>query len=583
MSYQERDYEIIDYELFLVPPHGGELRGPPPRTLAPGEYFTCVGAAQTFGCFCEKPYPTLLADRLGVPVLNFGFAGAGPRFFLKYPHLIQYINAGRFAVVQIMSGRSEDNSFFDTGGREYLVRRSDGKRMGAEPAYRDLLVNESPERVRAVVEETRRNWVKSYLDLLAQIRVPKILFWFSRRSPDYEESYEDVLALFGQYPHLVNRSMVEQITPFVDGYVECISDRGLPQPLFSRFTGEPISVPHRADLGGGRERYNRYYPSPEMQADAAEALVEPCRPYDERSEPADPIIVYGAPRSGTTYLEQLLNSHPDVFVSHETRIFAWLHHALALTQDERLIANEREAVVEHLRVAFPQVIRDLYRKLAPGARYWGDKNPHYAAPYNDGCLPLIDELFPHSRFIHIIRDGREVATSLTQKRTDNGYPWVGFEEAHRVWRRHVRLGKAFGRALPANRYYELRYEDLVANDTAQAREVFSFLGIDFHPAVEAFCQRQEAERTPFMGPTRDLRRGVATSNWKTIFSLEEQLRSLDLIGRALVRYGYETKESLAELREQITKALPSDELGDSSVVRPSSGFVPGGRHELSGT
>src|SRR5688572_6739549 len=110
MSYQERDYEIIDYEVFRVPMHGGELRGPAPRTLAPGEYFTCVGAAQTFGCFCEQPYPALLSERLGLPVLNFGFAGAGPRFFLKYPVLLKYINAGRFAVVQVMSGRSEDNS-----------------------------------------------------------------------------------------------------------------------------------------------------------------------------------------------------------------------------------------------------------------------------------------------------------------------------------------------------------------------------------------------------------------------------------------------------------------------------------------
>jgi hypothetical protein len=281
MSYQERDHEIIDYEVFRLP-RTGELRGPEPRTLAPGEYFTCVGAAQTFGCYCQQPYPTLLAERLGVPALNFGFAGAGPRFF--YPALIKYVNAGRFAVVQVMSGRSEDNSVFESGGREYLQRRADGERLGAEPAYKELLEREGQERARAVVEETRANWVQSFSALLEAIEVPKILFWFSRRSPDFDDDYSDVFAMFGEYPHLVNRAMVEQLKPLSDDYVECVSSRGFPQRLVNRFTGEPASVKHRADLGYTWDGYDLYYPSPEMHVDAAEALLPVCRSYAARPE-----------------------------------------------------------------------------------------------------------------------------------------------------------------------------------------------------------------------------------------------------------------------------------------------------------
>src|SRR5687767_3553783 len=111
MDYQERDYEVVDYQLFQLP-DTGRLRGPAPSTLAPGEYFTCLGAAQTFGCFSEQPYPTLLAERVGLPVLNFGVAGAGPRRFLQDSDRARvrlgFVNAGRFAVVQVMSGRSED-------------------------------------------------------------------------------------------------------------------------------------------------------------------------------------------------------------------------------------------------------------------------------------------------------------------------------------------------------------------------------------------------------------------------------------------------------------------------------------------
>jgi hypothetical protein len=281
-QYQERDYEIIDYELFSLPGTGFQIRGPAPTALERGEYFACVGAAQTFGCFCEKPYPTLLSERLHLAALNLGFAGAGPRFFVGEEALLTHVNQGRFVIVQVMSGRSEDNSLFDSGGREYLTRRHDGQKIGAEPAYRELLEKEVVERVESIVEETRANWVQSFSALLKAIEVPTILFWYSKRSPDYEQRYSDVYALFGEFPHLVNRAMVEQIKPLADAYVECISARGLPQRLVSRFTGEPASVMDRFDLGRAWQEFNTYYPSPEMHEDAADALLEACSRYSAR-------------------------------------------------------------------------------------------------------------------------------------------------------------------------------------------------------------------------------------------------------------------------------------------------------------
>ena len=190
----------------------------------------------------------------------------------------------------------------------------------------------------------------------------------------------------------------------------------------------------------------------------------------------DPIVVYGAPRSGTTYLEQILNAHPDVFISHETRVFAWLHHALGLTHDDRLVANQREGFVEYLRGVFPQMIRDFYRGLAPDVRYWGDKNPHYADPFNDGCLETVADLFPGSRFIHIIRDGRDVVSSLTRKRdAEQAVGDVRAGPFHVVQACRARARPSAARC-PRDRYFELRYEDLVTNDAALSGEIFDFLG-----------------------------------------------------------------------------------------------------------
>ncbi len=284
IGYQRRDLEVVDYQLYpLKFPEKDRVfvaRGPQPKQLVKDHYFTCVGAAFTFGCYCEKPYGTLLQDKLGLPTLNLGFAGAGPYFFIKNQEFfIDLINQSRFAVILIMSGRSESNSVFDSGGLEMLTRISDGKKIGAEPAYRELLDSFDQSKVKKIICETRNNWVNNYCDLLKKITVPKILFWLSVRTPDYIESYENVRALFGEFPQLVNRDMIDKIRGDADEYVECISTRGMPQLLISRFTGKPVSVQARQDLGGHTRQHNSYYASPEMHEDAANVLEAVCREF----------------------------------------------------------------------------------------------------------------------------------------------------------------------------------------------------------------------------------------------------------------------------------------------------------------
>src|SRR2546426_10931156 len=117
-SYQKRDWEVVDYQSFELDGTGHWLRGPKPASLTPGDYAVAVGAAQTYGCFCEHPYPALLEQRLGLTVLNMGYGGAGPLFFLREKGLLEYVNRARFAVVQIMSARSEDNALFESRGLE---------------------------------------------------------------------------------------------------------------------------------------------------------------------------------------------------------------------------------------------------------------------------------------------------------------------------------------------------------------------------------------------------------------------------------------------------------------------------------
>ena len=316
-GYVLRDWEIIDYECYELDGTGLWFRGPAPEHLEEGRYFTAIGAAQTFGCFCPRPYPSILAERLGIEGLNLGYSGAGPSFFLQRPELLQYINRSAFCIVQAMSGRSTSNSLLDNqDGLAYGKRRSDGAIMAAGAAFGELLDHELARipipdgklkalllwclgglplpSVRKVVRESRRNWIRDSRALMQAITVPKIFFWFSKRTPFYFPRYHPRTALFGGFPQLVNASMVKQVKPLAERYVECVTDRGSPQPLISRFTGEAVTVDLEKDwkqgavdrgarkpLYTGVWKANNYYPTPQMHDDGADALETVCREFIE--------------------------------------------------------------------------------------------------------------------------------------------------------------------------------------------------------------------------------------------------------------------------------------------------------------
>lgn len=270
-----------------------------------------------------------------------------------------------------------------------------------------------------------------------------------------------------------------------------------------------------------------------------------------------PIIIVGAARSGTTYLTNLLNSHPDVCISNEIRLFVWAHKSLnELPQKRDVIYRERERFVRHLYESYPELIRSFYASYGGGKRYWGDKNPHYLIPDYPSCLETICRLFPRVHFIHIIRDGRDVVMSGLRG------VWRDFTRVHLMWRSHIIRALALAQTLPAGQYFEVRYEELIRNDTAVARHIFDFLDIPFHLDVIQFCEAQQVQRTPFSSPTRNIKADVTVSDWATVLTPQQKLRSLDFLGPHLVQLGYESDASLAALRARISlelgAALPHD-------------------------
>lgn len=300
-EYQETDWLAVDYEPFCLDEWILDrstkrplfIRGPRPDRLDKGEYFVCLGAAQTFGRFCTHPFPSLLQERLAMPVLNVSHGGAGPAFFCgNNERLLQYLNDARFVVVQVMSGRSDGNSLFESEGVGYYRRRSDGTYLGCDQAF-DELIRTAPRKVLArIVEETRQSWCASYGQLLSAIRVPKILLWFATRRPAYRQGWRSLSELFGAFPQLVNEEMVGVIRRRCDFYVECTSNRGLPHTLRDRLTGESIAISDPWTAQPWTE--NWYYPTPQMHVDAADALEARCREAAGMGAPAKGRGLFGS-------------------------------------------------------------------------------------------------------------------------------------------------------------------------------------------------------------------------------------------------------------------------------------------------
>jgi hypothetical protein len=285
LAYQERDFEIVDYRMYLEENTGLWLRGPQPERLEEGRFIACIGGAQTFGCFCDNPFPVLLQEALNIPVVNYGIGGAGPSFFLQNEKIFERLDKSACTIVQVMSGRSESNSVFDTGGLAFITRRTDGRRMGARAAYQSLVRQKmilGRRDLKRIIAETRENWVKNCRSLIEKTEAPVVLFWFAKRGPDYRERYFHVSTLLGGFPHLVNQEMIDSVRNEADEYVQCVTGIGSPQRLKSRFTGKPVKVDPgrpRKDLKGRLWTHNFYYPSPEMHEEAARLLIPVCKKY----------------------------------------------------------------------------------------------------------------------------------------------------------------------------------------------------------------------------------------------------------------------------------------------------------------
>ncbi|HEY7876361.1 MAG TPA: sulfotransferase [Actinomycetota bacterium] len=274
-----------------------------------------------------------------------------------------------------------------------------------------------------------------------------------------------------------------------------------------------------------------------------------------------PFFIVGSARSGTTLLRLMLNAHPEVAVPPESRfvtelwgnspevdVTAFLDALGAhnrFTAWELPIEDVRRALGGRSAVAYADAIDAAYRAYAAarGKRRWGDKTPRYVEH-----IPFLARLFPDARFVHLVRDGRNVALSYA----DVPFGPKTLAKAAELWARRVTRGMTDGRALGSGRYLEMRYEDLVGDIEARAKALCEFLDLPFDAGMLDYTERARSDvlpRAAKYNPHVTERPISQTRSWQTDMP-DRHVAVFEVIaGSVLADLGY-------ELRYPATKVLP---------------------------
>ena len=286
---------------------------------------------------------------------------------------------------------------------------------------------------------------------------------------------------------------------------------------------------------------------------------------------SQPFFVLGAQRSGTTMLRLMLNSHSRLSVPFETGFIPAFYKRLeefGTLQEQSNIVRLLDAIAAHPPVVKGKLITDksailgcainsysdlvqsifmAYARTRNKPR-WGDKSPVHVTQ-----LDILWELFPNAKFVHIVRDGRDVALSLS------GISW-GSDHIPRVaedWRWKVTLCSKMGAMLGKQHYMQLRYEDLVLDPETSLRCICDFLGEPFvYDMLEYHkCARQEMPLESLQWHENSVSKPNKSKvfSWKARMSLADRILFEEIAGSTLTEFGYEVGHHAHTLSSMLKK------------------------------
>ncbi|MGI8651133.1 MAG: sulfotransferase domain-containing protein [Rubrobacter sp.] len=320
---------------------------------------------------------------------------------------------------------------------------------------------------------------------------------------------------------------------------------------------------------------------------------------EEAATGGSPVFfVAGNQKSGTTWLQKILDAHPEVLCQGEGRPFgkrfnksgksgypaASLYNALSTSKKLRVwisnsVWSKRDNTERHIEnlsgLAIEYFLKD--KLVKSGKKFVGDKT----VLLGPDIMREVARLTPRAKVIHIVRDGRDVAVSTAhhvwnQAEDRGGNSPISAEQAARreVYERDpeaaISSGGIFiegwlekyarrwsnllennirdGRNILGANYTEVRYEDRISSPDTEMVRLFGFLGAKSDPETVQNCvaaasfEKLSEGRKPGEEAASFFRKGIA-GDWKNVFTEENKREFKAGAGELLVTLGYERDEN----------------------------------------
>lgn len=219
-------------------------------------------------------------------------------------------------------------------------------------------------------------------------------------------------------------------------------------------------------------------------------------------EDAAPVLIVGMPRSGTTLVEQIISSHPEVAAGGELNFWnergAEWHQAGSAGNEAPFL---HRAAVDYLGVL---------REIGPRAARITDK-----MPFNFLWAGLIHLALPHATIIHCRRTAIDTALSIHQTHFHPGLAFpTGGAELVAYFRSYRRLTDHWRKLLPADRFIELDYEALTSDPEPAIRRIIAGCGLPWNDACLRPERNPRAVRTPSKWQTRQPIYRHSVARWR---------------------------------------------------------------------
>jgi hypothetical protein len=230
-------------------------------------------------------------------------------------------------------------------------------------------------------------------------------------------------------------------------------------------------------------------------------MLTAAKPFDLK--PPTPILITGTMRSGTTLMEQILSSHPDVVGCGELGF--WGFQAGPIYYQDQVVPKD-----EDMRVIAEDYVEFLRAAAHGDCRFAIDKQPH-----NYEHIGLIHMAFPNAPIIYMKRNAVDTCVSIYLTPNSMPAPFacdkgnIAF-----VYEQHMKLMDHWRAVLPPGRIFEVKYEELVADREPILRRLLEYCGLEWSDACLDHEKNDRVVNTPSYWQVRQPVYKTSIDRWK---------------------------------------------------------------------